>query len=167
MARQSAGLLLFRDTPVSLEVLLVHPGGPYWSKKDEGAWTIPKGEFTGGEQPLDAAIREFEEETGHRPHGEFLPLEPVRQPGGKLVFAWALRAEFDPASLQSNTFEMEWPPGSGRKRQFPEVDRAGWFGMAVARKKILKGQAPLLDQLLDKIGGDPSSAGSRPPTTGR
>jgi predicted NUDIX family NTP pyrophosphohydrolase len=134
-----------------LEVLLVHPGGPFWSAKDEGAWSIPKGEFSDDEQPLDAAIREFEEETGYRPDGEFLPLQMLIQPGGKRIVAWAVRGDFDPSLLTSNTFTMEWPPKSGRMQQFPEVDRAGWFGVAEARKKILKGQAAFLDQLLEKV----------------
>src|SRR5262249_17953346 len=127
MAKKSAGLMLFRDLPAGLEVLLVHPGGPFWSKKDEGAWSIPKGEFEDGEQPLDAAIREFEEETGCRPVGEFLALDPVKQPSGKLIFAWAIPFDFDPSSLKSNTFAMEWPPKSGRQQEFPEIDQAEWF----------------------------------------
>lgn len=148
MSKQSAGLLLFRKTDAGVEVLLVHPGGPFWAKKDDGAWSIPKGEFTGDEQPLAAARREFQEETGAVPAGDFIPLEPVRQPGGKLVLAWALRFDFDPAMLKSNMFSMEWPPQSGQQREFPEVDRAAWFPVEAARRKILKGQAPLLDQLL-------------------
>src|SRR6185436_5973305 len=131
-----------------VEVLLVHPGGPYWARKDEAAWTIPKGEFSDGEQPLDAAVREFEEETGCRPAGEFPALDPVKQPGGKRVFAWALRFDFDPTTLVSNTFEMEWPPRSGRRQRLPEIDRAMWFDVDEARRRILTGQAPLLDQLL-------------------
>jgi predicted NUDIX family NTP pyrophosphohydrolase len=151
MPKKSAGLLLYRDSAAGLEVLLVHPGGPFWAKKDDGAWSIPKGEFTGDEEPLAAAKREFEEETGVLPTGEFLPLEPLRQPGGKLVFAWAVRADFDTAHLKSNTFSMEWPPKSGKHQEFPEIDRAGWFGVEAARVKILTGQAAFLDQLLDRV----------------
>ena len=150
MAKKSAGLLLFRESAAGLEVLLVHPGGPFWAKKDDGAWSIPKGEFGDDEEALTAAKREFEEEMGAPPAGEFIPLEPLRQPGGKLVFAWALQADFDTAQLKSNMFSMEWPPKSGRQQEFPEVDRAGWFPMETARMKILKGQAGLLDQLLDR-----------------
>ena len=145
---KSAGLLLFRQVGKGLEVLLVHPGGPFWARKDDGAWSIPKGEFEEPEDPLAAAIREFEEETGARPSGEFIPLSPVKQAGGKLVSAWALRADFDPATLRSNTFSMEWPPRSGRLQEFPEVDRAAWFAIEDARQKILKGQGPFLDQLV-------------------
>jgi predicted NUDIX family NTP pyrophosphohydrolase len=148
MSKKSAGLLLFRQCPEGLEVLLVHPGGPFWARKDEGAWSIPKGEFDRPEDPLAAAIRECEEETGARPSGEFLKLEPLRQPGGKLVFAWAVRADFDPSSLKSNTYSMEWPPRSGRRQEFPEVDRAAWFGVESARRRILNGQAGFLDQLV-------------------
>jgi len=149
-SRKSAGLLLFRDTTAGLEVLLVHPGGPFWAKKDDGAWSIPKGEFADGEEPLDAAKREFEEEMGVPAVGDFIALESVKQPGGKRVFAWAVRSDFDPSKLKSNTFSMEWPPKSGRQQEFPEVDKAAWFGVEAARRKILKGQEPFLDQLLAK-----------------
>src|ERR1700677_1090154 len=127
MSKRSAGLLMFRQKTGDPEVLLVHPGGPLWARKDDGVWSIPKGEFV-DEDPLAAAIREFEEETGARPEGEFIPLEPLRQPSGKVVFAWAVRSDFDPSSLKSNLFSMEWPPKSGRRQEFPEVDRAEWFG---------------------------------------
>jgi predicted NUDIX family NTP pyrophosphohydrolase len=147
----SAGLLLFRETAAEVEVLLVHPGGPYWARKDDGAWSIPKGEFTEGEEPLAAAMRECREELGFSCTGDFIPLVPLRQPGGKLVFAWAVRSDFDPAGLRSNTFSLEWPPKSGRRQEFPEVDRAEWFALDSARRKILKGQAPFLDQLLERI----------------
>jgi predicted NUDIX family NTP pyrophosphohydrolase len=150
MAKTSAGLLLFREESNRLEVLLVHPGGPSWAKKDEGAWSIPKGEFTDGEDPLAAARREVEEELGSVVDGEFIPLDAVRQPGGKVVHAWAVRGDFDPSELRSNTFSMEWPPRSGQQREFPEVDRAGWFELDAARAKILEGQAPLLDGLLER-----------------
>jgi predicted NUDIX family NTP pyrophosphohydrolase len=148
---KSAGLLLFRETPEGVEVLLVHPGGPYWATKDDGAWSIPKGEFSDDEEPLAAAKREFEEETGQDVDGDFLPLESLKQPSGKLVHAWAVAADFDPSVLRSNTFSMEWPPKSGRQQQFPEVDRAGWFGIEAAKQKILKGQAPFLEQLLARL----------------
>jgi predicted NUDIX family NTP pyrophosphohydrolase len=150
-SKKSAGLLLFRETTAEVEVLLVHPGGPFWAKKDEGSWSIPKGEFSEDEEPLAAAKREFEEEMGVPPTGDFVQLEPLRQPSGKLVFAWALRADFDPSMLKSNMFSMEWPPKSGRQQEFPEVDRAAWFAVEAARLKILKGQAPFLDQLLGRL----------------
>jgi predicted NUDIX family NTP pyrophosphohydrolase len=144
---ESAGLLLFRASPGGVEVLLVHPGGPYWAKKDAGAWSVPKGELEPGEEPLAAARREVEEEIGVAVEGPFLPLGEVRQKAGKRVTAWAARAEFDPATLRSGTFEMEWPPRSGRRQVFPEVDRAEWFPLAEARVRILEGQRPLLDAL--------------------
>jgi predicted NUDIX family NTP pyrophosphohydrolase len=150
--KKSAGLLLFRDAAGRREVLLVHPGGPFWAKKDAGAWSIPKGEIGEGEAPLAAAKREFEEETGTRPTGETIALEPRRQPGGKLVHAWAMRGDFDPATVTSTTFSMEWPPRSGRRQEFPEVDRAAWFSLDEARAKILKGQAPFLDDLERVVG---------------
>ena len=148
---RSAGLLLFRETLEGVEVLLVHPGGPYWVKKDAGAWSIPKGEIAEDEEPLAAAKREFEEETGRAVDGDFLQLEPVRQAGGKVVLAWVVRADFDPSALKSNEFSMEWPPRSGQRQRFPEVDKAVWFGIEVAKEKILKGQAPLLEQLLARM----------------
>jgi len=130
-----------------MEVFLVHPGGPFWAKKDDGAWSIPKGEFSEHEDPLGAAKREFREETGFEVAGEFQPLEPVRQPSGKIVYAWAARGDIAAGAIESNTFSMEWPPGSGRMQDFPEVDRAEWFPVDVARRKILKGQLALLNQL--------------------
>jgi len=150
--KASAGILLFRERAGRLEVLLAHPGGPYWAKKDAGAWTIPKGEIAEDEEPLAAAQREFEEETGARVEGEPLPLTPRRQPGGKLVHAWAMRGDLDPAAVRSITFTMEWPPRSGRQQAFPEVDRAAWFRLPDARGKILKGQAPFLDELERLLG---------------
>ena len=153
MAKRSAGLILYREAAAGVEVLLVHPGGPFWAKKDDGAWSIPKGEIDDGEDALAAAIREFTEETGAEPTGDFLALAPIRQSGGKTVQAWALRSDFDVLALKSNLFSMEWPPRSGRQEQFPEVDRAAWFTLEVARAKILKGQLPLLDDLLRKIAG--------------
>jgi predicted NUDIX family NTP pyrophosphohydrolase len=147
MHKQSAGLLLFRRVNEQIEVFLVHPGGPFWSGKDDGAWSIPKGEFTEDEVPLEAAKREFKEETGFTVAGEFYPLQPLKQPSGKVVYAWAMEGNLDSQMIKSNTFPLEWPPHSGEKREFPEVDRAGWFTPDIARIKILKGQAPFLDQL--------------------
>ena len=147
MARRSAGLLVYRGDGAAREVFLVHPGGPFWARKDDGAWSIPKGELAEGEDALAAARREFTEETGLPIDGTFAALAPVRQAGGKLVLAWAVRGDFDAGSIRSNTFSMEWPRGSGRSQTFPEVDRAGWFGLEAARVKILAGQRPLLDQL--------------------
>jgi predicted NUDIX family NTP pyrophosphohydrolase len=131
-----------------MDVLLVHPGGPIWAKRDAGAWSIPKGEPEAGEDPLHAARREFAEELGRSVDGKFIPLTRVRQAGGKVVHAWALEADLDATSITSNTFSMEWPPRSGRQQAFPEIDRAEWFPLDVAREKILAGQAPLLDELM-------------------
>ena len=148
MPKRSAGLLLDRETSAGVEALLVHPGGPFWAKKDDGAWSVPKGLIDEGEEPLAAARREFEEETGGRPpDAEPIPLDPLRQPGGKIVLAWAVRGEFDPTTLKSGTFSMEWPVKSGHQREFPEVDRAAWFTLADARVKLLAGQRGFLDQL--------------------
>ena len=147
MVKRSAGLLMYRRGDAGLAVLLVHPGGPFWAKKDLGAWSIPKGEYAADEEPLAAAQREFVEETGAQPRGEFLPLGEVKQPGGKHVTAWAVEGDFDPATLVSTTFELEWPPRSGRRQSFPEVDRAGWFSPDEAREKILAGQRPFIDRL--------------------
>ncbi len=153
MSKKSAGLLLFREVSGRLEVLLVHPGGPFWANKDEGAWSIPKGEFEDEEAPLEAAKREFKEETGFTPVGEMIPLEPLLQPSGKLVYAWAVKRDVDPAAVKSNTFSMEWPPKSGRYQEFPEIDRAVWFSIDAACRKISKGQAAFLVQLQEKLGG--------------
>jgi predicted NUDIX family NTP pyrophosphohydrolase len=148
MAKRSAGLLMYRRAiSGEVEVLLVHPGGPFWAKKDKGAWSISKGEYADGEQPLDAAKREFEEETGFSAQGEFLELGQVQQSGGKVVSAWAFAGDCDPAKLVSHRFSMEWPPRSGRMIEFPEVDRGGWFAIQDAREQILKSQAPFLDRL--------------------
>jgi len=153
MARRSAGLLLYRRRDGAVEVLLVHPGGPLWARRDAGAWSIPKGEVGEGEDPRAVALREFEEETGHLPpRGELVALGEVRQRGGKLVTAWAAAGDLDPAAITSNTFTLEWPPRSGRRRQFPEVDRAGWFDPATAREKLLAAQAELVDRLLAALG---------------
>jgi predicted NUDIX family NTP pyrophosphohydrolase len=158
MSKRSAGLLVYRESAAGLEVLLVHPGGPFWAKKDDGAWTIPKGLIEEGEDPLAAARREFEEETGVAPpSGEVVPLAPLRQPSGKVVHAWAVHGvdfdpAFDPGRLRSNTFAVEWPPKSGAHKTFPEIDRAAWFPLDAARRKILKGQAGFLDQLTQRLG---------------
>jgi predicted NUDIX family NTP pyrophosphohydrolase len=152
MAKKSAGLLVYRKDGDSVEVFLVHPGGPFWAKKDDGAWSIPKGEFADGEEALEAAKREFQEETGFTVQGRFEALEPVKQAGGKIVYAWAIEGDFDSSAIRSNNFSMEWPPGSKKIREFPEVDRGGWFALATAaRQKILTGQSPLLDGLLSKL----------------
>jgi predicted NUDIX family NTP pyrophosphohydrolase len=145
--KRSAGLLLFRRAAAGVEVLLVHPGGPLWARKDEGAWSIPKGEFAPGEDPFHAALREFNEEMGRPVDGTFLALQPQRQAGGKTVYAWAVQSDFDPSQLGNSTFSMEWPPRSGRRQIFPEIDRAAWFPLGMARVKILKGQVGFLDEL--------------------
>ena len=146
--RQSAGILLYRGRPSSLEVLLVHPGGPFWARRDEGGWTIPKGEFAEDESPLDAARREFREETGADVDGPFHALPPVRLAGGKRVHAFAARGDFDPRTLVSNTFSLEWPPRSGRMRTFPEVDKAQWFALDEARSKLHPAQALWLAEVM-------------------
>jgi predicted NUDIX family NTP pyrophosphohydrolase len=146
MAKISAGLLLFRSRGAQLEVFLVHPGGPFWRKKEEGAWSIPKGEVSSGEPLLAAAQREFLEETGARPEGEFIELGKVEQRGGKTVWAWAVRGDFC-SEIRSNTFEMEWPPRSGRIEEFPEVDRAEWFSLTAAETRIQREQRAFLDRL--------------------
>jgi predicted NUDIX family NTP pyrophosphohydrolase len=151
--RTSAGLLLFRRNGQELEVLLVHPGGPFWAKRDLGAWSIPKGECEEGEDPRAAAWREFEEELGSAPPdgGEPLDLGEVRQKAGKTVRAWAIAGDVDPEAITSNTFAMEWPPRSGRSQEFPEVDRAGWFALAEARERINPAQVALLDRLREAV----------------
>jgi predicted NUDIX family NTP pyrophosphohydrolase len=152
MSKQSAGLLLYRDHQGDLEVLLVHPGGPFWAKKDLGVWSIPKGELGADEVPLDAARREFSEETGLiAPEGKYLSLTPVEQKGGKMVHAWAVKGDLDPESISSNTFEMAWPPWSKVRQRFPEVDRAAWFPVEVALGKINAGQAGLIRELVERL----------------
>jgi predicted NUDIX family NTP pyrophosphohydrolase len=151
MPKASAGLLMFRRCGDELEVFLVHPGGPFWTRRDQGAWSIPKGEFAPGEDPLAAARREFEEETGIWPEGEFIPLSPRRQASGKVVHAWAFEGDCDPTAIVSNTFAMEWPPRSGRRQQFPEVDRAAWFPLGEAKQKLLAGQAGLVEELAELL----------------
>lgn len=147
MPKQSAGILLYRKQGQQTEVLLVHPGGPYWAKKDAGAWSIPKGELTEGEEPLAAAEREFREEIGQPVVGPFLPLGAIKQTGGKVVHGWATEGQCDPAQIVSNTFEMEWPPRSGKRATFPEIDCAGWFSLEDAAIKLHKGQAAFLERL--------------------
>lgn len=155
MARVSAGLLMFRRRGGALEVLLAHPGGPAWSHKDLGAWTIPKGEIDEGEDPLATARREFEEETGIRPEGTVLPLGSIRQKSGKIVHAWAFEGDADPAAIRSNSFRMQWPPGSGQWQTFPEVDRVEWFSPDEARRRINPAQAALIDALESTFAGSP------------
>ncbi|MBZ8132639.1 NUDIX domain-containing protein [Afifella sp. IM 167] len=154
MPQRSAGIVMFRRPSGRIEVLLVHPGGPYWARKDEGAWSIPKGVVQPGEEPLAAARREFFEETGCAPEGEALPLGVFRQSSAKLVTAFAVEGDFDLAGFASNAFEMEWPPHSGEMAAFPEADRGGWFTLKEARRKILPGQAPILEMLVERLGDD-------------
>jgi predicted NUDIX family NTP pyrophosphohydrolase len=151
MAKLSAGLLPFRKVNGQLEVFLVHPGGPFWARKDEGAWSLPKGEYSENQDPLEAAKKEFVEETGLEADGVFLPLGESRQPSGKTVVAWAVERDLDAGAIKSNPFSMEWPPKSGKKQEFPEVDRGGWFSLSEARTKILKGQVTFIDRLSEKI----------------
>lgn len=151
MVKKSAGILLYRINGKKPEVLLVHPGGPFWKNKDLGAWSIPKGEFDDGEDPLDAAKREMEEELGNKAKGEFHLLKPVKLKSGKVIQAWSCRADFDPKQLKSNLFEMEWPIKSGKIQSFPEVDKAEWFDLLIAREKINPGQIPLIVQLEEEL----------------
>jgi predicted NUDIX family NTP pyrophosphohydrolase len=155
MPRLSAGLLVYRRRPGGPEVLLVHPGGPFWARRDDGAWSIPKGEHGPGEDPLHVALREFREELGAEPPAGEPPasLGELRQPGGKRVSAWAVEGDLDVSEVRSNTFAMEWPPRSGRTAEFPEVDRAGWFDLATARRKLLPGQVGFLDRLEELLRG--------------
>jgi predicted NUDIX family NTP pyrophosphohydrolase len=150
--KRSAGILMYRRPGAGLEVLLVHPGGPFWARKDLGAWSIPKGEYAEGEDPFAVARREFAEELGVEAAGEFWELGELVQPSRKVVTAWAVEGDFDVAGLKSNTFELEWPPRSGRKAQFPEVDRAEWFSLAEAVTKILPGQREFIGRLLARVG---------------
>lgn len=152
MAKRSAGLLMFRRSGGELEVFLVHPGGPFWAGKDAGAWTVPKGEYVDGEEALDAAKREFTEETGFVASGEFFDLGAVRQTSGKIVNAWAFEGNCDPEKLKSNFCEIEWPPRSGKKMEIPEVDRGAWFTVEEARGAIFKAQQAFLDVLEEKLG---------------
>ncbi len=147
MGKTSAGLLMYRRRHETIEVFLVHPGGPLWSKKDLGAWSIPKGEYLSDEDPLSAAKREFMEETGMQHREPFIELTPTKQAGGKVVRAWAFEGDGEATSITCNTFSMEWPPRSGQQQTFPEVDRAAWFSIEEAKKRIVKGQTPLLTEL--------------------
>jgi predicted NUDIX family NTP pyrophosphohydrolase len=152
MAKTSAGLLMYRKKSQKVEVLLVHPGGPFWSKKDLGAWFLPKGELNAGEDPLAAARREFKEETGLEPEGPFATLGEVKHKSGKIVIAWAFEGDWDPSGLTSNTFTMEWPPKSGRQQEFPEVDRAAFFTIPQAREKIHDAEGTFLDRIVELTG---------------
>jgi predicted NUDIX family NTP pyrophosphohydrolase len=147
----SAGILMFRKRKQKIQFLLVHPGGPYFIKKNEGVWSIPKGEFPHDEEPLTAAIREFEEETGYKPSGNFVELNPITQKGGKKVLCWAIEDDLNHENITSNTFEIEWPPRSGKMRGFPEIDKAGWFDIDEAMQLINEKQIPLLEELLSKM----------------
>jgi len=151
MSKKSAGILLYRIKNKFLEVLLVHPGGPFWLKKDEGAWTIPKGELNDNEEPFDAAIREMKEETAIILKGDFIELTPVKQKGGKLVYAWGKEQDVDLSDIKSNEFEIEWPPKSGKTRSFPEIDKADWFDIKTAKGKINAGQLPLIEELIIRL----------------
>lgn len=148
MAKQSAGILLYRFMDKKLQVFLVHPGGPFFRNKDDGSWSIPKGEFLDDEDPLVASRREFLEETGQSIEGKFLPLEPITQKGGKKVFAWAIEGDIDHETIISNLFEIEWPPRSGKKQSFPEIDRAAWFDVEIAKVKINAAQVGLIESLI-------------------
>jgi predicted NUDIX family NTP pyrophosphohydrolase len=164
MAKTSAGVLLFRRDEEGLAVLLVHPGGPFWAKRDLGSWSIPKGEYESGEEPRAVAAREFGEETGlPLPPGDLMPLGVVRQAGGKVVTAFALEGDLDPHGLRSNTFELEWPPRSGVRRAFPEVDKAEWFSIPQAQQKILSAQRPFLDRLEAEIADSARALATRSP----
>ena len=148
----SAGIVLYRRREAGLEVLILHPGGPFWARKDDGAWSIPKGEYLEGEEPFSVAKREFLEETGSELNGRGVELTPAKQPSGKIIRAWAVEGDIDAASIRSNSFSMEWPPKSGHVQEFPEIDRALWCDLTVARRKLLQGQRPLLDELEQRLG---------------
>jgi predicted NUDIX family NTP pyrophosphohydrolase len=151
MPKKSAGIVLYRKTKGMLEILLVHPGGPFWAKKDEHAWSIPKGELAEGEDAVKAAQRELREETGLVVEGKLIELTPAKQKSGKLVLAWAIEGNFDPVNLRSNMFEMEWPPRSGKMKEFPEVDKAAWFSIGEAAVKIVEGQVSIIHELQSKL----------------
>jgi len=152
MAKQTAGILVYRRRKGAVEVFLAHPGGPFWAKKDLAAWSMPKGEFLDPETPLDAARREFAEEIGQSIDGDFMALTPRKSSGGKMIHAFAIEGDVDATKVTSNLFEMEWPPRSGKMQSFPEVDRAAWFGIDDARQRLNKGQVPILDELLARLG---------------
>jgi predicted NUDIX family NTP pyrophosphohydrolase len=151
MAKQSAGILLYRTNDHQLQVFLVHPGGPFYINKDNGSWSVPKGEFLDEEDPLSAAKREFFEETGQAIEGTYIPLTPIKQKGGKKVYAWAIEGNIDPATIVSNTFELEWPPKSGKIKIFPEIDKAAWFNVEEAKLKINAAQIGLIEELLNSL----------------
>ncbi len=158
MPKLSAGLLLYRVEHGSVDVLIAHPGGPFWAKKDDGAWSIPKGEYEEGEEPWRVARREFEEELGKAPpDGPRIEFPPLKQPSGKIITAFAVRGDLDLNGTVSNTFTLEWPRGSGNVREYPEIDRVAWFSVTEARSKLLKGQRPLLDRLMDAVEGGGSA----------
>lgn len=170
MAAQSAGILLYRRTPQGYEVLIVHPGGPFWARRDIGSWSMPKGEFGEGEDPRAAARREFKEEVGAPPpEGDYESLGAAKQSSGKVVHAFALEADFNLEHFKSNMFEMEWPPQSGKQQEFPENDKAAWVDLSIAKQKVVKGQAPLLEALAHKLGisidTPPADPGSKPGQT--
>lgn len=153
MAKHSAGIFLYRKTEQGYEVLIVHPGGPFWAKKDNGSWSMPKGEFDESEAALEAAKREFKEETNiSAPEGDYQLLGEIKQPSGKIVHAFALESDIDLEKFKCNMFEMEWPPRSGKKQEFPENDKAAWVPLSTARQKLVKGQVPLLEALANKLG---------------
>jgi predicted NUDIX family NTP pyrophosphohydrolase len=153
MAKQSAGVLLYRKVPKGIELLLVHPGGPFWAKKDKGAWTVPKGEYTDAEEALDAAKREFQEETGQPlPEGEYLDLDTIKNKSGKVIHVWAAEGDMNPTQLNSNSFMVEWPPRSGKEQEFKEVDKAGWFTPEKALEKLHPAQAPFIARLVQALG---------------
>lgn len=157
MAKKSAGLVMYRYRNSILEIFLVHPGGPFWAKKDEGSWSIPKGEYSDDEEPFHVAKREFKEETGYDAEGDFLPLTPIKQPSRKIISAWAFEGDCDASTIKSNTFKMEWPPRSGKEVEFPEVDRAEWFPTKMAKKKLLKGHVGFIEELSEILKYDPSN----------
>ena len=167
MAPQSAGILIFRRTTSIVQFLLAHPGGPFWSKKDEGSWSIPKGLHQEHENAIDAARRELQEEIGLTITGDLIELGEFKQPSGKVISAWAAESDFDVAELRSNSFSLEWPPKSGRQREFPEVDRAGWFSITEAAAKITRGQLPILMRLATELGLDISAASKTSPARTR
>jgi predicted NUDIX family NTP pyrophosphohydrolase len=151
MPKLSGGILMFRRREQEVEFFLVHPGGPFWQKKDLGAWSIPKGEYDPGEDPFEAAKREFEEETGMKPRGTFTPLGEIKQPGGKIISVWAVEGDWSTDAIRSNTFSIEWPPKSGQQKEFPEIDRAAWFRLEEARVRIVKGQVGFLGRLMSQL----------------
>ena len=161
MTKISAGILLYRFANKILEVLIVHPGGPFWAKKDIGVWSIPKGELNDNESPLDAALREFEEEMGEQISGNFIPMTPIKQSNGKIVYAFALERDFDELKIKSNTFTMEWPPKSGKKQEFPEIDKGQWFDFTTSKQKLNERQAFIVDELVKKLNLDDAQLKSK------